>query len=251
MRHEMRLTLTAMVALLLSTASTSAQDQSGQNRSDGIRTPETIGAGRSQGGPAGDLLAKPADPNRVPQQGQVMEGTNNADDLSATNADPIPSLVDDEALTPPPPASVTQSTTQRQEDLMPPGANQPTTEDAEPLGLDPVESVTAERGGSALAANQIYPQDMQGMRVDLSDAPQFGEVAGVVLNLETGRVESLMISAGGFMGTGLADTIYGVPWDRVASIDKRGGIVTLAIEQAQLRTQPEAAGEGADDQGAR
>jgi hypothetical protein len=69
-----------------------APDMGGRERLDekeGVQTPETLGAGRSQAGPEGGELARPADP-RVQPQGARQPGTMKEGDTAATSVKPPP-----------------------------------------------------------------------------------------------------------------------------------------------------------------
>ena len=76
------------------------------------------------------------------------------------------------------------------------------------------------------------------MSVTLSDNENFGDVAGTVVNVETGSIETLLVSTGGLLGV-VGDTIYEVPWDRVAGVDKRAQ--TIRVDATQAEIQPQAA----------
>jgi len=59
------------------------------DQKEGIQTPETIGAGRSQASPEGNQLARPADPHVQPQ-GERQPATGKEGDTAATNVKPPP-----------------------------------------------------------------------------------------------------------------------------------------------------------------
>ena len=59
------------------------------DQKEGVQTPETIGAGRSQAGPEGGHLARPADPH-VQAQGDRQPATGKEGDTAATNVKPPP-----------------------------------------------------------------------------------------------------------------------------------------------------------------
>ena len=87
------LTATAL-AILIATPGFAqvAPDMGGRkpvDQKEGVQTPETIGAGRSQTGPEGNALARPADPHVQPQ-GERQPATGKEGDTAATNVKPPP-----------------------------------------------------------------------------------------------------------------------------------------------------------------
>jgi sporulation protein YlmC with PRC-barrel domain len=190
------------------------------DQKEGIQTPETLGAGRSQAGPEGGELARPADP-RVQAQGERQPATGKEGDTAATNVKP-------------PPGSSDQPSTQ-------PGGSDTSKSDAErpaPLHTTDAQSPIKSRGGGALAGNQVMVEDLGEMSVNLSDKEDFGKVAGTVLNLQTGQVEKLLISTGGLLGV-IGDTLYEVPWNKVAGINKGGKEIRINAKQAEIQPQSE------------
>jgi hypothetical protein len=59
------------------------------DQKEGVQTPETLGAGRSQASPEGGNLARPADPH-VQAEGQRQPGTIKEGDTAATSVKPPP-----------------------------------------------------------------------------------------------------------------------------------------------------------------
>jgi sporulation protein YlmC with PRC-barrel domain len=112
------------------------------------------------------------------------------------------------------------------------------TERPAPLNTTEAQSPTNSRAGGALAGNQVMVEDLGEMNVNLTDKEDFGKVAGTVLNLQTGQVETLLISTGGFLGA-IGDTIYAVPWNKVAEVDKSGKEIRINATQAEIQPQSE------------
>jgi sporulation protein YlmC with PRC-barrel domain len=190
------------------------------DQKEDVQTPETIGAGRSQAGPEGGALAKPADPH-VQAQGQHQTATGKEGDMAATNVIP-------------PPGSSDRPTAQS-------AGNSAGRSDAEhpaPLNTTDAQSPTHSRGGGALAGDEVLVEDLGEMSVNLSDKKDFGKVVGTVLNLKTGQVEKLLIGTGGFLGV-IGDAIYAVPWNKVAEVDKRGKEIRIDATQAEIQPQSE------------
>ena len=87
------LTATALATLITTPGLAQvAPDMGGReplDQKEGVQTPETLGAGRSQAGPEGGHLARPADP-RVQAQGARQPGTIKEGDTAATSVKPPP-----------------------------------------------------------------------------------------------------------------------------------------------------------------
>jgi sporulation protein YlmC with PRC-barrel domain len=191
------------------------------DQKEGIQTPETLGAGRSMAGPEGTEHAKPADPHVQPQ-GARQPASGKEGDTAATSVRP-------------PPGSSAQAGGQ------PGGSNtagKPDTERAPPVNTTDAQSPNKSRAGGALAGNQVMVEDLAEMSVNLSDKEDFGKVAGTVLNLQTGQVEKLLISTGGFLGV-VGDAIYEVPWNKVAEINKGGKEIRINAKEAEIQPQRE------------
>lgn len=188
---------------------------------EGVQTPETLPSGRQMGGPEGTQQATPANPNVQPQGPRQPAVGGEEGGTAATNVTP------------------------------PAGSGGPVRDGGTPqadagadrdspaaLRTTEAQSPTGSRGGGGLAANQIYVEDLANMSVTLSDNENFGDVAGTVVNVETGSIETLLVSTGGLLGV-VGDTIYEVPWDRVAGVDKRAQ--TIRVDATQAEIQPQAA----------
>ena len=219
------LTATALATLIATPGFAQvAPDMGGRkplDQKEGVQTPETIGAGRSQAGPEGGELARPADPH-VQAEGTHQPGTVKEGDTAATNVKP-------------PPGSSAQLSGQSG------GGSDTSRSDSErpaPLHPTDAQSPTNSRGGGALAGNQVMVEDFAEMSVNLSDKEDFGKVAGTVLNLQTGQVEKLLISTGGFLGV-IGDTLYEVPWNKVAEVNKGGKEIRINATQAEIQPQSE------------
>lgn len=186
---------------------------------EGIQTPESLPAGRQMGGPEGTQQSKPADPKVQPQGARQPAVGGQDGDTAATNVTP--------------PAGSGGKT----RDGGTPQANAGSdTERPAALNTTEAQSPTHSRGGGGLAANQVYTEDLAKMSVDLSDKEDFGDVAGTVLNLETGRIDTLLISTGGLLGA-IGDTIFEVPWNKVAGVDKRAQSIRVNATQAEVQPQ--------------
>ena len=166
-----------------------------------VAMPATAQVSPDTGAPAGDAMAKPADP-RFPATGPSTgpQRQQDGEDRAATNAD---------TASPAPPT--------RSDDTAEAGGD-PATRPAE-TNIEPAQTVLGTRGGGALARDQIYADDLAEYKVVDGGGNEIGDVADVVLNLETGKVDTLIVSGGGLAGIG--DKLYDVPWDQVASVDRR------------------------------
>ncbi|WP_198038371.1 PRC-barrel domain-containing protein [Skermanella stibiiresistens] len=219
-------TLLAATALLTTVSATGhaqvAPEMGGRqstDRMEDVQTPESLPASRQMGTPEGTQQAKPADPTVQPQ-GARQPATGQPGDTAATNVSPPPGSG---AVTP-----GAGSNAQAKSDTEKPAA----------LNTTEAQSPNNTRGGGALATNQVYTEDLAEMSVSLSDKEDFGNVAGTVLNLETGQVESLLISTGGLLGA-IGDTIYEVPWSKVAGVDKRAKEVKVNATEAEVHPRSE------------
>lgn len=186
-------------------------------------TQETIGAGRQMGSPEGDALTRPADPSRTPA-GPGSEPRRGAAagermDEAATNV-----------LTPP----TTGPTTGNEGTA---GTVAPADRAEQPADLNevaPQSAVTTAVGGGALAEHQIYAQDLAEYAVIGPDGGEVGDVAGVVLDMRSGRLDALILSRGGFAGVG--DTLLNVPWSAVTGIDRNAERLYVDADEAMLRS---------------
>lgn len=191
-------------------------------------TPETLGAGRQMGGTPGDQLAQPADP-RVPTTGPSTEQRQPAtEDRAATNAD---------TASPAPPT--------RDDDTAETGGD-PAARPAD-RNTEPAQTVMGTRGGGALTNEQIYADDLSQYKVVNGEGDELGSVAGLVVNVETGRIDTLILSRGGLVGIG--EELYDVPWDRVSSFDKRAEQLLVDLPEVGLRPEPEFLPGGAEPGG--
>lgn len=200
-----------------------------QDTGEEYRTPETLDAGRQMGGPAGDVLAEPADPTRQAEGQGAERSTSDPQpggrEATATNV-----------ITPP--ASPGEDDPGSAEA---PGvaASEGEATEVEPAetNIAPATTIAGTRGGGALAEHQIYANDLSEYQVVGTDGREMGEVAGVVVDLRTGRVDTLILSQGGFAGMG--DAIYDLPWGLVAGVDKNEERVLIDADEAMLRPNPE------------
>lgn len=200
----------AMPAAAQVSTGTGSDSAAGQFQG-GARTPDAMSTGRQMGGEPGNDLAKPADP-RFPATGPSIgkQAQPEGEDRAATNAD---------TASPAPPTRQGEAAAAAEEPGVPPG-------DAGEHGVNPAErnvappqTVLGTRGGGALARDQIYAEDLNEYTVVNGEGAELGDVAGLVVNVQSGEVETLIVSQGGLAGVG--DKLYDVPWDRVSSVDQR------------------------------
>lgn len=188
-------------------------------------TRETIGAGRQMGGPAGDALARPADPNRTPV-GPSSDPQPGGRENTATNV-----II--------PPASGGEDDPGTEENPGVPFGEDDEAAAAEPaeLNVAPAQTIMGTRGGGGLAEYQVYAQDLGEYEVYSMDGAEMGDVAGVVVDIRSGRLDTLILSRGGLAGVG--DALYDVPWEAVARIDRNDERLYLDGDETMLRPNPE------------
>lgn len=260
-------------ALAPAAAQDVAPDMAGRSSVDqkNVQTPETVPAGRSMGGPSGDALAKPADPNRQPTGPSSNarpedRGTNAANTQTGT--------AQAQGGTPPMaqrPAGAGQGKDEQAQQKAQAGqggqgqggqgaqaqADKPVERvpgrgDTQAAGrtnagagiTTPVEmnkdqprTVAGTVGGGRPAADQVRGSELQDFSVVGRDGKEIGSVADIVINYKTGKVDSLSVSAGGFAGVG--DKVYGIAWDKVQSVDQNGERVQLSVNEDELRPNPD------------
>lgn len=255
-------------ALAPAVAQDVAPDMAGRSSLDqkNVQTPETLPAGRSMGGPAGDALAKPADPNRQPtgpsSNARPEDRGNNAANTQtgAAQADGgTPPMAQrpagagqgrDEQARQRAQGQGGQGGAQAQADG--PVERVPGRGDTQAAGrtnagagiTTPVElnkdqprTVAGTVGGGRPAADQVRGSELSDFSVVGRDGKEIGSVADVVINHKTGKVDSLSVSAGGFAGVG--DKVYGVEWEKVQSVDQNGERVQLSVNEDELRPNPD------------
>lgn len=69
--------------------------------------------------------------------------------------------------------------------------------------------------------------------VHLADAEKFGKVEGLIINLETGAVEQLVVSTGGGI-LGMGSARYEIPFDQVAAINTGTKEMRVAVSRNQI-----------------
>lgn len=189
---------------------------------------DTTSLGRQHSGPAGDSLVRPSDPRHQPQ-GPVMQPQVSKDNTAATNAisttgpgtpgerGEVPTTQPPGAITTGPELGVPQS-----------GSTLPAPATREPV------SPSGTRGGGLVGANQARAEDLNGMTVHLKDAREFGEVSGVVLDLDRGTVAALLVSESGAANLLPGQKVFDVPWNQVGWVDKAKETIQLNVARADL-----------------
>jgi len=112
-----------------------------------------------------------------------------------------------------------------------------------PAVPEPAESFRQTIGpnaGGSTGAGRIYAEELKDYTVHLTDAEKFGRIARLIVNLETGQLEKLVVSTGGLLGVG--DERYEIPFDQVAAINTGTKEIRVAISRAQIQSQDQAFG---------
>ena len=259
-------------ALLLSVAAP-ALAQEGQNLSDTNPQNDTP-VSDQHSGPTGDRLAKPADPTKKaqgPTQPAVDSGSTAAvgsrprtddaeamdDSIRGTSTTKDAADADDgneggEGARQRPgggqqgsatqPDSVGMRTDRAEQsgtignasDKEAPGAGGAAAE-------KPAQSYRDSLGpnaGGATGKGAVYLEELKDYTVHLKDKQQFGKVARVIVDLETGKLQSMEVSTGGLLGVG--DTRFAVPWEKVEGVNTGTKELRVSASSAELKPQDEA-----------
>ncbi|WP_207478136.1 PRC-barrel domain-containing protein [Arenibaculum pallidiluteum] len=241
-----------MLGTALPAAAQVAPDMGGRAPVDqkGMQTPETLGAGRSMGAPEGNAQARPADPSRQPQTG-TPEATADRDSTGATNSEtgsrpgatPSPgrqSAAGERAKTDPRNTAEDIATGR-------PGYEGQGQAYATPVDRhrDQARSASGTVGGGAPAESQVRMTEIDDFKVLGRDGKEIGSVSEVLLNWKNGRIDTLNVGAGSSI-TGTSEKVYGVPWDRVESVDARRKEIRLSIAEQELAETSRFGGSGND-----
>lgn len=157
--------------------------------------------------PAGDMAQQPATPPT--DSAQTPPAAAPSTDSAQTPPAVAPST--DTAATPPAAAPATDT-------AQTPPATEPATD-------------TAAASGEPVSAD-----DMMGRAVAGSDGEDLGEVSDVVVDLESGKIQQLIVASGGFLGIG--DKTVAVAFEDV-EIRPEGGIVAKNLTQKDIESLPE------------
>ncbi|MFC7331918.1 PRC-barrel domain-containing protein [Rhodocista pekingensis] len=99
-------------------------------------------------------------------------------------------------------------------------------------------------GGAVPGEGRVFAEELKDYAVHLADTEEFGTVAQVVLNLETGRLERILVATGGLLGVG--ETRYAIQWEKVVAVDTGGRELRVAMTRAELGPQEQAFDSGGD-----
>jgi sporulation protein YlmC with PRC-barrel domain len=113
------------------------------------------------------------------------------------------------------------------------GASTGADVDPAPLNTAPPSSPTGNRAGGALQADDVYADHLTEMEVVTGGDETVGNVSGVQVDIDAGRVVALMVSSGGLLD--LSDQSYRIPWRDIRSIDRND-------ERIRIDRRPEPAG---------
>jgi sporulation protein YlmC with PRC-barrel domain len=172
-----------------------------------------MGASREAEGPAGNLLRE-----RVPPGA----------------ADTPPGLPHQPAITGGGTAA-TNALTKIGEEAEPDVERAPETgADPAPLNTAPPSSPTGNRAGGALQADDVYADHLTEMEVVTGGEDTVGNVSGVQVDIDAGRIVALMVSSDGLLD--LSDQSYRIPWRDIRSIDRNA-------ERIRIDRRPEPAGD--------
>lgn len=103
------------------------------------------------------------------------------------------------------------------------------------VGRDVIVETTPP-GGDALDRHPIHADDLAGMTVNLLGNEDFGEVTGVILETRSGRIEALVVNAGGALGLG--ERPFEIPWDRVRAVDPNAETVWVDMTAEDIQSAP-------------
>jgi sporulation protein YlmC with PRC-barrel domain len=201
--------LTVGTVLVALAADAHAQEE----KLDEPRDPGRMGASREAEGPAGNLLRE-----RVPPGA----------------ADTRPGLPHQPAITGGGTAA-TNALTKIGEEAEPDVERAPETGvDPAPLNTAPPSSPTGNRAGGALQTDDVYADHLTEMEVVTGGEETVGNVSGVQVDIDAGRIVALMVSSDGLLD--LSDQSYRIPWRDIRSIDRNA-------ERIRIERRPEPTGD--------
>ena len=205
----LRMFLTVGTVLAALAANAHAQEE----KLDEPRDSGRMGASREAEGPAGNLLRE-----RVPPGA----------------ADARPGLPHQPAITGGGTAA-TNALTKIGEEAEPDVERAPKTgADPAPLNTAPPSSPTGNRAGGALQADDVYADHLTEMEVVTGGEETVGNVSGVQVDIDAGRIVALMVSSGGLLD--LSDQSYRIPWGDIRSINSND-------ERIRIERRPEPSGD--------
>jgi len=203
---------------------------------------DDLSASRTFPGPTeGDLLTEPADPDSVPigphQKGIVPEnGQPAVNAITRTEDTPVIEPEEREGDVGEADIDVLRTTPDPE----------PVPSLPEPEPTLPAEQfrgpVAGPNAGGVPGRGRMYVEDLKDFTVHLADTENFGRVARLIVNLETGELERLVVSTGGLLGVG--DERYDIPWETVAAINTGTRELRVAVSRQQIQGHEEAFGEG-------
>jgi sporulation protein YlmC with PRC-barrel domain len=203
-----RMFLTVGAVLVALAADVHAQEE----KLDEPRDSGRMGASREAEGPAGNLLREKVPPGA---------------------ADTRPGLPHQPAITGG--AAATNALTKIGEEAEPDVERAPETGvDPAPLNTAPPSSPTGNRAGGALQADDVYADHLTEMEVVTGGEETVGNVSGVQVDIDAGRIVALMVSSDGLLD--LSDQSYRIPWRDIRSIDRNA-------ERIRIERRPEPTGD--------
>lgn len=91
----------------------------------------------------------------------------------------------------------------------------------------------APTSGAAPGRGRIYAEELTNYTIHLADVENFGKVERLIINLETGLIERLVVSAGGGI-LGIGETRFQIPFNQVAAINTEAKEMRVAVSRTQI-----------------
>ncbi|MEO5373735.1 MAG: PRC-barrel domain-containing protein [Alphaproteobacteria bacterium] len=83
---------------------------------------------------------------------------------------------------------------------------------------------------------RIPTEQFLGMKVQSSQGKDVGKIADLIVNKDTGAIDRVVVSYGGFLGIG--EKKVAVPWSEL-TVDPARNTARVAMTEEQLKTAPE------------
>ena len=116
-----------------------------------------------------------------------------------------------------------------------PPAARPSTDTAQAPAVEPAKAATANAADKT--GGPVSGDDVIGGKVSTSNnGKDLGKVADVVVDSASGKIQTLVVSSGGFLGIGAKKVA--IPFDKV-ELRPEGGIVAVELTQQDIESLPE------------
>jgi len=175
-------------------------------------------------------------------KGTTADATQPASPAASTTAQQPPAQPPASDMAQQPSAQPPTNATAQQPPAQPPASDmaqqppaaQPSTDTAQAPAAEPAKAATAsaaEKTGEPVSGNDVI-----GHKVTSNDGKDLGKVADVVVDSASGKIETLVVSSGGFLGIGAKKVA--IPFDEV-ELRPEGGIVATKLTQKDIESLPE------------